>query len=75
MLSEETTIQQNDGVDMLPLELGLLYYIYQGSGGSRILKRGVPVCDLSARRAPARGVSCLPGKFWISDLRSFLMHS
>ena len=24
MLSEETAIQQNDGVDMLPLELGLL---------------------------------------------------
>ena len=24
MFSEETAIQQNDGVDMLPLELGLL---------------------------------------------------
>ena len=34
MLSEETPMQQDDGVDMLPLELSLLlqplYYVYQG---------------------------------------------
>ena len=50
----------------------------RSSGGSRILKRGVPVCDLSARRAPARGVwrDAPPGKFWISGfLRSFLVYS
>ena len=35
------------------------------SGGSRFLKRGVSVCDLSTHRAPARGglEACPPGNF------------
>ena len=49
-------------------------HIVHVSGGSRILKRGVPVCDLSARR----GVwgHAPPGKILISGLlRSFLVYS
>ena len=49
------------------------------SGGSRVLKRRVPVCDLSARRAPVRGIwghAPPPVKFLISGhLRSFLVYS
>ena len=44
------------------------------SGGSRILKRGVPVCDLSARRVGLG--ACPPGIFFNSGLlRSFLAYS
>ena len=44
------------------------------------MKWGVPVCDLSARRALARGSGGMPPlsqeKFWISGLlRSFLVYS
>ena len=36
------------------------------SGGSRILKRGVTVCDLNARRAPARAWKIW--NFWPSEI-------
>ena len=46
------------------------------SGGSRILKRGVPVCDLSVCRVAASEVWEHAGKFWTSGLlRSFLVYS
>ena len=51
-----------------------------GSGGFRILKRGVPVCELCVRRASGKGGSGgmppPPGRFLTSGLlRSFLVYS